>query len=499
MIRNLFLNPPLPQKTAVIDGEASITFQDLIQKAISIQSCLPRSHWENAVIFLPDGSDFIAALFGIFLMGKTAFPLNVHLTKHEMIPLLKQTDTGIIITSQRFHPVFEEINAGPVPHLQVIYVEECQPKESMQLLFEPSTGSDVPLVLLTTSGSTGRVKIVPLTERNVETSVLGYIDRMCYEDMNEEDMNEEEIKYILAAPFSSAYGLMILCACLIKAFPLVLLKEGFTLDSFYKTVQDHRVTHYEGGAMIPLLMEQTAGRPIPYDIHLLKYYGFGGSKISGATLRNLLNAYPGIQLWQGYGMTEAAPLITKYTKTSVEKLDSVGKAIKGVKIFIEADGMITDSPYTNGEILVKGLNVMSGYYRNQEETKAVLKNGYLYTGDLGYLDEEGYLYIYGRKKNVIIVRGFNVYPEEVEACILNSLLAKDCVVYGETDEWGNETVCADIIPADTQSSREEIQEEIRAYCKVHLSGFKQPRKIKIVDTIRKTVSGKNERRREEQS
>ncbi len=189
-------------------------------------------------------------------------------------------------------------------------------------------------------------------------------------------------------------------------------------------------------------------------------------------------------------MTEAAPLITKCSKISLEKLDSVGKAIKGVEISIEADGVITDVPYTNGEILVKGPNVMSGYFRNEEETKKVLKHGYLYTGDLGYLDEDGYLYICGRKKNVIIVRGFNVYPEEVEACILNSLLVNDCVVYGETDPLGIETVCADIVPADPLVSQEKIEEEIRAYCKVHLSGFKQPRKIQIVDAIRKTVSGK---------
>ena len=494
MIRDLFLKSKCLQKPAVIDSKTSITIQDVIQKTIGVQAYLPLRHWENAAIFLPDGSDFIAALFGIFLLGKTAFPLNVRLTKHEVIPLLEQTDTGIIITSERFRPVFEEIKAVSIPHLYVIYVEECQPQDTMQLLYEPGTGPDEPMVLLTTSGSTGRSKIVPLTERNVATSVLGYIDKMCFENLNEKD-----IRYLLAVPFSSAYGLMILCACLIKEFPMVLLKEGFTLDSFYKTVQDHRVTHYEGGATILLMMEQTAGRPVPYDIHLLKYFGFGGSKISGATLRRLLNAYPKIQLWQGYGMTEAAPLITKCANISLEKLDSVGKAIKGIEIFIDDDGVITDTPYINGEILVKGPNVMSGYYKNEEETKGVLKNGYLYTGDLGYLDEEGYLYIYGRKKNVIIVRGFNVYPEEVEACILNSRFAKDCVVYGEMDEWGNETVCADIIPADSQTSREKIWEEIRAYCKTHLSGFKQPLKIKMVDIIGKTVSGKNERKREAQS
>ena len=361
MIRDLLINQTNLQKQAIIDGETSITYQDLVQKAMAIQACLPRSHWENAAIFLPDGSDYIAALFGVFMLGKTAFPISVRLTKHEVIPLLDQTATDIILTSRRFRPVFEEIKSTDVLDLQVIYVEECQLEESMPILFENSAGPDEPMILLTTSGSTGRVKIVPLSERNVETSVLGYIDKMCFEDMD-----EKMIRYTLAVPFSSAYGLMILCACLMKTFPMVILKEDFTLDSFYKTVQDNRVTHYEGGATVPFLMEQTAGRPFPYDIHLLKYFGFGGSKVSGVTLKKLLTAYPGIQLWQGYGMTEAAPLITKCSKISLEKLDSVGKAIKGVKISIEADGVITDIPYINGEILVKGPNVMSGYYRNEE-------------------------------------------------------------------------------------------------------------------------------------
>ncbi len=493
MIRDLFMNQTNLEKQAIIDGETSITYQNLVQKAAAIQAFLPKKDWKIAAIFLPDGSDYIAALFGIFLLGKTAFPISVRLTKHEVIPLLNQTSTDIIITSIRYRLFFDEIKSMDVPDLRVTYVEECLLGESMPVLFENSPGPDEPIILLTTSGSTGRVKIVPLSERNVETSVLGYIDKMCFEEMDEKD-----IRYILAAPFSSAYGIMILCACLMKAFPMVFLKEDFTLDSFYKAVQENRVTHYEGGALVPLLMEQTAGRPVPYDIHLLKYFGFGGSKVSGTTLKKLLAAYPGIQLWQGYGMTEAAPLITKCSKISLEKLDSVGKAIKGIEISIEADGVITDIPYTNGEILVKGPNVMSGYFRNEEETKKVLKHGYLYTGDLGHLDEDGYLYICGRKKNVIIVRGFNVYPEEVEACILNSLLVNDCVVYGETDPLGIETVCADIVPADPLVSQEKIEEEIRAYCKVHLSGFKQPRKIQIVDAIRKTVSGKNERRKGEQ-
>lgn len=256
MLRDLFLKQDCRQRLAVLEGENMVTLDELTQKARAIQSFLPQDYWSNAAIFLPDGSDFIAALFGIFLLGKTAFPLNVHLTLREIIPLLEQADANIVITSYRFRTIFDEITAS-IPSLQVIYCEECKGEQFLQLLYEPCTDPTQPLLLLTTSGSTGTAKLVPLTERNIETTVQGYMDRMCYEDME-----EIEIRYLLAAPFSSAYGLMILFVCMIKGFALIVLTEGFTLDAFYQAAQAHKATHYEGGALVPLMMEQTAGRPI---------------------------------------------------------------------------------------------------------------------------------------------------------------------------------------------------------------------------------------------
>lgn len=487
MIRRLLLNKENREKTAVIDGEKNILYRDLAEKACAIQQHLPPSKAVTIAIYLPNGADYIAALFGTLMYGMTAFPLNALMTKNEMIPLLEQAATYAVITSKRFDPLFKDIQASYIPHLQVIYMEELQICEHDDLPTAADIGTDEPMVLLSTSGTTARARIVQLSERNVEASVLGYLDKIDFGQTNTDD-----VRYVLATPFSSAYGLMILSACLIKSFPIVLLKEDFTLDALYKTAQEHKVTHYEGGAVVPLLMEQTAGRPIPYDIHLLKYFGFGGSKISGNTLRVLLTAYPGVNFWQGYGMTEAAPLITKHTTAKLEqleKIESVGTAIKGMKIAVEADGVITDAPYTTGEIVVKGPNVMLGYYENEAETNKALKSGYLYTGDIGYLDEDGYLYICGRKKSIIIIRGLNVYPEEVEACLLNSLLVKDCFVYGDTDAFGNEMICADIVPAD---SRVHI-DQIKAYCSAHLSSYKQPQKIQMVSAIKKAASGKTAR------
>lgn len=293
-----------------------------------------------------------------------------------------------------------------------------------------------------------------------------------------------DVRYIFAAPFSSVYGLMILSACLIKSFPIILLNSPFTLDALYRTAEKHRATHYEGSASAILLMERMAGRPIPYDISMIKYFGFGGSKVSGRTIEKIQSAYPGIELWQGYGMTETSPLIAKHKKGVLTKPESVGTAIKGLEIFVETENGITSAPNTVGEILVRGPNVMLGYYLNEPETEKVLKDGYLHTGDIGYLDDEGYLYICGR--NMIIVRGFNVYPEEVETCILGSPLVKDCRVYGQTDDFGNEEVCADIVPASPQTDVESI----RKYCRERLANYKQPKRISIQGSVKKVYRAK---------
>ena len=130
---------------------------------------------------------------------------------------------------------------------------------------------------------------------------------------------------------------------------------------------------------------------------------------------------------------------------------------------------------------------MIGYLDNEEETAKVIKNGFLYTGDIGYLDEEGYLYICGRKKNVIIVRGFNVYPEEVESCLMNSKLVKDCVVYGEVDDDGEEFVCADVVLSGSEVS----EADIRDFLSTKLTNYKLPKKIYVREILQKTATGKN--------
>ena len=485
MIRDLLLNQKNLDGIAVIDGSKHYSYRDLAQRAYTIQKQLQEKQQGSIAVFLPNGKDYIAALFGIIMSGMMVFPLNDQLTGHELASLLTQASVHTVITSESYGSLFIDMVEAAAIH--VIYVEDLPDSSDADESIEVNEiiSVDAPMILLATSGTTGNVKIVQLSEKNVAASVFGQINRM---DFTKTPL--EEIRIFIGVPFFSSYGLLMLFSCMMQSVTIVVSKEAVTLDAIYKTIEENKVTHLENGMSVVLLMVQMAGRPIPYDISSLRHFGFGGSKISPDTLRRFTEAYPEVELCPGYGMTEAGPLIAKFNKKiNMEKLDSAGIPVDCVELMIDVNGVLTDTPHTIGEIVVKGPNVMTGYYKNEGETRKILKDGYLHTGDIGYLDEDGYLYICGRKKNVIIVRGFNVYAEEVEECMLNSGLVKDCIVYGETDSFGNETVCADIIPMTGQVQMDKI----RSHCKDHLASYKQPQRLHITDTIRKTATGKTER------
>lgn len=489
MIRAMLCNPPKSTSLAMIENDMPVDYNTLIQKAAAIQRQLLTLEGEHVAVFLPNGSDYIAALCAALMCGKTVVPVHATLTSFEIAHLLEQTSTRVIVTCTALGTVLQYAEAEGTDlqlDVHIVYADQCVMDKHKTKLITIEVGKDHPMILSSTSGSTGDSKIVALSENNIIASLTGFMDKLQLEHSE-----QDRARFIVATPFTSIYGLMVVSLCLFHGFPIIITPEPFTLNRFYRVVQDHQVTHYEGGAVLLLMMEQTAKRSIPYDISSLKKVGFGGSKVSQETIHALCKTFPWITFAQGYGMTEASPLIAKNTSTAIEKMGSVGTAIMGEEIAIDVAGNITKAPYTEGEIVVSGPNVMLGYYNNPRATSEIIRNGYLYTGDMGYLDEDGFLYICGRKKNIIIIRGHNVFPEEIESCLLNSQLVKDCVVYGQSGSFGEEIICADIIPVHSQVHVDEIQR----YLTSHLAHYKSPHKIQFVDYIKKVASGKNERRK----
>lgn len=496
MIRNLLLRQEYEERTAFLEKERSVTYKALAEMAGNFRRRIEAEGFERTALLLPDTEIFAAAFFGTMMANSIVFPMNALLTGREIKDFLLQGEAQALITSEKFRKLLEQSGVCRAWNGIIIYAEEMEKDqkttgnvsgEAEQNSVTERTTEREPAIFLGTSGTTGRAKIVCLSEENFEHSVCSYIAKMDYEKY-EEGM----IRYTLGVPFSSIYGLLVLTVCFKKGFTVVSLGEPFTLDALYRAVERDKITHYEGGVMAALWMERMLGRPIPYDIRSLRYLGLAGSKISAGVLMRLKDAFPEKEFWTGYGMTEASPLIAKPYKTmKPEKFASVGTAVEGETLLIEKDGTRTGAPYVKGEVIVKGPNVMLGYYRNVDETNRVIRDGFLYTGDIGYLDEDGYLYLCGRKKNVMIVRGFNVYAEEVESCILDSGLAADCRVYGKTDSGDSDIVCADVV--FTQSDAQAQKEKLRGYLRNRLAVYKQPAEIHIVKYIEKTATGKSKK------
>lgn len=473
---------------AVLGESKTVSYAELAQRAASLQAALPHMDGRPAAaILLPDGSDFLSALFAILQAGWTAFPLSIHLTGAELARLLKGASVCTIVTCESMRTLCETAATACSPAPEILCTDTLQ--LTAQHPDIEKTEPDAPMLLLASSGTTGSPKLVQLSENNMIFNAAAYLRHIGYEKYR-----DPSPRYALGTPFSGIYGLLVIFSCILRGFPMLPMAEGFTPDTFFKAAQEHGISHYDGGTVAAVLLEHTLGRSIPYDITSLRYFGFGGSKAPKGTLQRLSEAYPHIRFWSGYGMTEASPLIAQpFRELPPDKLESVGVPLPGVKVRLETGTGKTDKPNQPGEIIVQGPNVMLGYYNDEDAAKEILKDGWLHTGDIGYFDEDGYLYICGRKKNMLLVRGFNVYPEEVETCLQGCPLVKDCMVYGRSDMPGTETVCADIIPAETGTSIRSIQN----WCTVHLADYKCPRYIRLVDKLDKTATGKNRRIQED--
>lgn len=508
MIRGLLRERAGQDRPVILKEDRNVTYGEASERAAELQAALPACPQKTVgMIFMPDGEKFLAGLFALLQEGWTAFPVSSNVTENELADMMKQADAKAVLTCEALKPVCEKAlrlgdfdTASPESSPAVICEEEVKffPKKvsASETLADgypelKAVCGDEPMLLLASSGTTGKPKLVRLSENNIEFNVKANLNHMGYEVYG-----EASPRYALGTPFSAVYGLMMIFSCVKEGFPMLPMSEGFTLEHFYRDTEKYRISHYDGGATVAAMMDKTLKKTIPYDISSLKYLGFGGSKAPRGALKRLSEAFPGVRFWEGYGMTEAGPLIAQPLKIlPADKSESVGLPLPGTEVLISADGddgkgeRLTKEPYIRGEITVRGPNVMLGYRGEPQDAEGTIRSGRLYTGDIGYFDEDGYLYICGRRKNMLIVRGFNVYPEEIEKSLLSCPYVRDCSVYGIFDEEDEEKVGADVIPAAHGTSKEDIEK----WCAEHFSPHKRPSKINLTEKIEKTSTGKNRR------
>jgi long-chain acyl-CoA synthetase len=330
-------------------------------------------------------------------------------------------------------------------------------------------------VILYTAGTTGRPKGVALSHGNLASNArsaasLYELDRTAWS--------------LAVLPLSHSYGLTVMNAGNILGTKGVLLR-WFTPDRVLETIERFSVQSMAGvpTMYVYLLNYPDAGR---FDTSSMRSWGSGAAPLPLEIVEPFEKKFGG-RLMEGYGLTEASPVVSAHRLSGVRKLGSVGQPIPGVDVAILDDA---DRPVPTGEVgevCVRGPNVMLGYYRLAEETARTLRNGWLHTGDVGRLDEDRFLYIVERKKDLIIRGGFNIYPREVEEVLYAHPQVAEAAVIGMRDALMGEEVLAFVA---LKPGAAVNADDIIAFCQTRLAKFKCPKAVRFVDSLPKSPIGK---------
>ncbi|HEX8976622.1 MAG TPA: AMP-binding protein [Solirubrobacteraceae bacterium] len=334
--------------------------------------------------------------------------------------------------------------------------------------------------LLYTGGTTGRAKGVMLSHAN-----LYYSGSAAHEASHVPGVN----RGLGTLPLSHAYGLLVTIAGLHSSEPGVgVLLRWFDPDAFLQLVGEHRL---QISAVVPSMLQILLGKPLEdYDLSSLRYLTSGGAPLAPEVQEEFIRRVPTASIRQGYGLTETAALIST-NPIGRERAGSVGRPVPGTEIKV-IDGEGRELPDgQEGEICARSPGVMRGYWNSPEATAEALEDGWLHTGDIGYRDEQGYLFILDRKKDLIIRGGFNVYPRDIEDALVEHPDVEMAGVVGRPSSVHGEEVVAFVAP---RAGAMLDPEALITWARERIGGYRYPREVRLIATIPLTPGGKIDRK-----
>lgn len=478
---------------AIQCGEEQLTYNSWYKKSISLSKqihIVNSTCNRNVLLFLPNSINYAIGYFGILYNNNVIVPLGINSKEKEILSVLKYCGIDTIVTNNEYKDFLVEILEKYDYRINLVFTDcdeitiihdEKLPIPVKDSIVFNNNEHDV-VIMLHTSGTMSDPKRVMLTHFNLINNIESNIQSLNL------DSND---RVLISMPMYFGYcNTAQFLTHLYLGAVMFIMQNTFFPKKFLQLVQRNKITNFTGVPTMLLLLLQFSDIK-SYDVSSLRYICFGGSKMPVDKLKKIMEIFPNTSFVQTYGQTEAAPRITALLgNDAMRKIGSVGKTIPNVELKIVDENDCELLPNQDGEIIVKGPNVMKGYYKQEKKTKETLINGWLHTGDIGHLDREGYLYITGRKKNMIIVGGINVYPEEIEEILMEHVDVKEAYVYGQENELLGEVPVAEIV-----LSNEGVVSllELKKYCKDKLTDIKVPKQFIVVDSILKTYNGKIKR------
>ena len=461
-------------QAALAPSGARLSFSDLEHRVKGIAAALSAhgfSAGDRLAIHLPNSPEYIELVYACSWLGVVAVPLNTRLSPAEVDRVLADaTPHGLVRHSSMPTP------SVPVPWQRVLDLEPLEYRDGAppDVVYDP----EAILALIYTSGTTGRPKGVIVTHANILANInhLNYWMRYT-----------EGGVFLHAAPiFHIADFPAIFSAPAFGASQVTLPK--FSPQSFCETVQRERVSHT---ILVPTMINMLTqfGDAQKYDLSSLAVLAYGGSPIAPELIERTRELLPQVRLVQVYGLSETGLLTgLQDHEHTPDRLSSCGRACPGIDLLVTDESGIPVEAGKPGELVVRGDNVMRGYWHNPDETSLAFRNGWFRTGDIGCQDSAGYCYILDRLKDMIVTGGENVYSGEVEAVIYTHPAVREAAVFGIPDpKWG-ELVMACVV---TQPGFTLNADDLISHCRQSLAGYKVPRRIEFMGSeLPKSGSGK---------
>lgn len=457
---------------------------------------------DHIALLLGNTPHFIISLYASMRIGATCIPINPTYTADEISFILDNGDVKLVVALDMLLPLVEA-GVKMLPRIENYIICETTPdlpekmaalsdeakvktKLFMQVLASSSKSAEVvqvedddTAIILYTSGTTGHPKGAMLTHKNLFSNARDIGD---YLKISSED------RVIATLPVFHVFALSVVINAPLTKGATILLIPRFSPQLVFEAAKQYKATVFAGvPTMFNFLYQYEEGDVTAFEN--LRLAISGGASMPVSLLFNFEEKF-NVRISEGYGLSEASPVTCFNPIDRERKPGSIGQSIVNVenKVVNELGDEVPVGEV--GELIVRGPNVMKGYYKLPEETAIAIRDGWLYTGDLAKMDEEGYFYIVDRKKDMIIVGGYNVYPREVEEVLYSHKNVVEAAVLGFPDPNFGEAVHAFVVLKEKNTTPEELKE----YCAKHLAKYKVPSVIEILDVLPKNSTGKILRR-----